>query len=83
MANFELCSDIDIDPSEYIDSCSTSELRELVDILKEEYPELFYVKDNQNLNDKMFSELLSKLSKNRLFLSNEEIEFITKIANKF
>ena len=76
--------DIDIDADEFISSCSSDEVQELIDILVEEG----YVKrkdvinTEKNVLDEEWDEVIGKLKGNgRLHLTNEE-EIIKKIANR-
>lgn len=84
MANFETY--VDIEPSEYIENCSSREIEELVDILIEEgHLEGMPVTSDRhhNLLDEEWTKIIGKIMKSRLFLSNEEEMVIKNIANKF
>jgi len=79
-------TEVDIDPSEFIDNCSEQEIEELVNILIEEgYLEGQPVTSNEhhNLLDKEWAEIMGKIMKFRLLLSNEEEMTIKNIANRF
>ena len=93
----EFTAEIDIDPSEFVSDCSSSEIDELIEILHEDGHLTEYFKLNEgldpnsyivivgpdaNLMDIEWSEVMVKLSRNRLMLSNEEEELIKKIANR-
>ena len=93
----EFTAEIDIDPSEFISYCSSSEIDELIETLHEDGHLTEYFKLNEildpnsyivivgpdaNLMDIEWSEVMVKLSRNRLMLSNEEEELIKKIANR-
>jgi hypothetical protein len=93
----EYTAEIDIDPSEFISDCSSSEIDELIETLHEDGHLTEYFKLNEildpnsyivivgpdaNLMDIEWSEVMVKLSRNRLMLSNEEEELIKKIANR-
>ena len=81
----EFTSEIDIDAEEFIDSCSKSELQELIDILVEEgyVNRKDVVSTQKNLLDEELDEVIGKLKGNgRLHLTNEEEEIIKKIANR-
>lgn len=93
----EFTAEIDIDPSEFVSDCSTSEIDELIEILHEDGHLTEYFKLNEeldpnsyivivgpdaNLMDIEWSEVMVKLSRNRLMLSSEEEELIKKIANR-
>jgi hypothetical protein len=87
----EFTAEVDIDPSEFIDSCSNGELKRLVEILEEdghiEPSQSSKSKSNgvrrPNINDEIFWESLNKLAKCRDLLSVEEENFINNLANKF
>ena len=93
----EFTAEIDINPSEFVSDCSSSEIDELIETLHEdglltEYFKLNEILDpnsyivivepNANLMDIEWSEVMVKLSRNRFMLSNEEEELIKKIANR-
>ena len=93
----EFTAEIDIDPSEFISDCSSSEIDELIETLHEDGHLTEYFKLNEildpnsyivivgpdaNLMDIEWSEVMVKLSRNRFMLSNEEEELIKKIANR-
>ena len=87
----EFTAEVDIDPSEFIDSCSKREKDRLVEILIEDG----YIQPDQdtknsntgvrkpNINDVRFWDSLDKLSKCRDLLSIEEENFINNLADKF
>ncbi len=86
----EFTTEIDIDPSEFIDSCSRKEKERLIEILIEDghiQPDQTTLNGEkvrkQNINDKIFFESLEKLSKCRDLLTLEEENFINNLANKF
>jgi hypothetical protein len=87
----EFTAEVDIDPSEFIDSCSKRERDRLVEILIEDG----YIQPDQdskngnngvrksNINDQTFWESLERLAKCKDLLSIEEENFINNLANKF
>ena len=87
----EFTAEVDIDPSEFIDSCSKREKDRLVEILIEDG----YIQPDQdtknsntgvrrpNINDLRFWDSLDKLAKCRDLLSIEEENFINNLAEKF
>ena len=87
----EFTAEVDIDPSEFVDSCSKKEKDRLVEILVEDG----YIQPDQerksgnngvrrpNTNDKTFWESLERLAKCRDLLSIEEENFINNLSNKF
>lgn len=77
---------VDIDPSEYIDSCGNSDIEYLIDILIEEgHLEGKPITSNRhhNLLDEEWSVIMSKLMKSRLMLTNDEESLIKNISNRF
>lgn len=87
----EFSAEVDIDPSEFIDSCTKREKDRLIEILIEDG----YILPDQdtknsgtgvrrpNINDQKFWDSLDKLSKCRDLLSLEEENFINNLAEKF
>jgi hypothetical protein len=77
---------VDIGPGEFIENCSSREIKELVDILLEEGHldgEPVTSPIHHNLLDEEWVKIVGKLMKSRLFLSNEEEMIIKNIANRF
>jgi hypothetical protein len=87
----EFTAEVDIDPSEFIDSCSNNELKRLVEILEEDghiEPSQSSKSNNTgvrkpNINDLTFWDSLDKLAKCRDLLSVEEENFINNLGDKF
>jgi hypothetical protein len=87
----EFTAEVDIDPSEFIDSCSRTEKQRLIEILVEdgdiEPTQADKNKGNgvrrPNINDQIFWESLENLAKCRDLLSIEEENFINNLGNKF
>ena len=87
----EFSAEVDIDPSEFIDSCSKRERQRLVEILIEDgdiQPDQETKNSNTgvrkpNINDQTFWDSLDKLAKCRDLLSIGEENFINNLANKF
>lgn len=87
----EFTAEVDIDPSEFIDSCSKREKERLIEILVEDGDiEPTQADKNKgsgvrrpNINDQTFWDSLDKLSKCRDLLSIEEENFINNLAEKF
>ena len=87
----EFTAEVDIDPSEFIDSCSRRERDRLIEILVEDG----YIEPDQstknsntgvrkpNINDLTFWDSLDKLAKCRDLLSIKEENFINNLATKF
>ena len=78
--------DIDIDPDEFVSSCSSRELEELIDVLVEDghIPKISDIAPiDKNLLDKEWDEVIDKIAGlGRLRLTNEEEEIIKKIASR-
>lgn len=87
----EFTAEVDIDPSEFIDSCSKRERQRLVEILIEDgdiQPDQDTKNSNTgvrkpNINDLTFWDSLDKLAKCRDLLSIEEENFINNLASKY
>ena len=87
----EFTAEVDIDPSEFIDSCNQREKKRLIEILVEDGEiEPSQADRNKgtgvskpNVNDETFWDSLEKLAKCRDLLSIEEENFINNLANKF
>jgi len=85
MPTFE--NEIDIDVDDFISSCSKDEIKEMIEILKEEYKEevkeeIGYIKPKTFLEE-LFLNNLDKIKNNYLSLSQEEIEYFEKISKRF
>jgi hypothetical protein len=78
--------DIDIDPDEYLSSCNSREIEELIDALVEDghIPKINNIApDDKNLMDEDWDNVIGKIGgRGRLRLTNEEEEIIKKIANR-
>ena len=87
----EFTAEVDIDPSEFIDSCNQREKQRLIEILVEDGEiEPAQADKNKgtgvrkpNSNDLIFWDSLDKLAKCRDLLSIEEENFINNLATKF
>ena len=81
----DFSTEIDIDPSEYVDNCSSSEITELVNILVEEgYLEGQPITspNHHNILDEEWVMIISKLMKSRLLLSSEDENAIIEISKR-
>lgn len=87
----EFTAEVDVDPSEFLDSCSTRERKRLVELLIEDGdidpPQAEVWKNNgvkkPNINDLRFWDNLDKLGKCRDLLSIDEEDYINKLADRF
>lgn len=87
----EFSAEVDIDPSEFIDSCNKRERQRLVEILIEDgdiQPDQDTKNGNTgvrkpNVNDVTFWDSLDKLAKCRDLLSIDEVDFINNLASKY
>jgi hypothetical protein len=87
----EFSTEVDIDPSEFIDACSKRERDRLIEILEEDG----YIQSSTetlannngvrrpNINDEIFWDALKVLMKSRHLLTLEEEQTIIKISDKF
>jgi hypothetical protein len=92
----DFTAEIEIDPYEYVNDCSLSEIEELIEVLHKDGELTKYfkkhgvidpdavieIKHNGNLFDVEWTSVIVKLSRNRLMLTTEEEETIKKIAEK-
>lgn len=79
--------DIDISPSDFVDSCDRQEIQELIDILIEDgylNSTARPVSETQedNLMDLTYKKAIEKLLDKRVYLTLEEEQFILNLANK-
>lgn len=79
------CEDLDIDPDEYLDSCSVSEKKELVELLIEDgyISKEYKIDDDKSVCPDDFDEALKKLYGKSYMLTTEEEQLILKIAKRF
>lgn len=79
--------DVDIEVDEFLNSCDSREINEVITWLKEEdYLSNKYeiaVSEKESLPVQMFMENLDKIAQNYYQLTNEEQELIEKIAKQF
>ena len=84
--------DIDIDPSEFVDACSSKERQELIDYLvqcgyisedQKDIKKSNHGVRNPNINDEFFWEGLDNLKKCRHLLSIHEENYINNIADRY
>jgi hypothetical protein len=83
----EFSSDIDIEPSEFIDNCSKREIKELIEILVDDghLPKSVLRKSNTSYSrlEEEFSDKLDELSKKYHSISSEDEEILNKIFKKY
>lgn len=83
--------DFDIDPSEFVSSCNSREINELIETLVEDghiQPDQLTKNGSNgvkrpNLNDEIFWESLNHLAKCRDLLTTTEEEFINNLSKRF
>ena len=87
MPTFYSDADVDVEVQEFVDSCSKSEIKELIEYLVEEghinQSAVPSSKSAPSATDDVFEEHLNCLHGRRHMLTNEEEETIIKIASKF
>jgi ribosomal protein S8 len=74
--------DIEIEPHEFVSSCNSRELRELVEALKDEGYIIMGKKEKDSNHDE-FETALEILQQSKMMLSSEEEEMIIKLGEKF
>ena len=77
--------DLDIDVDDFLESCSTKEIKEIIDLLQEEgHLEYGYkITGHESMNERIFLESLFKIKDNWMGLSKEEEEIILNISKRF
>lgn len=84
MPYFVKDAEFELDPEEFVEECTEEDIKELVSILKETYPEHlspnYY---NLSLGEQEFELMINSLHGKWNMLSAEEEEFIRKVAKKF
>lgn len=83
--------DIDISPSEFVDSCNSREIQQLIEILVEDghiQPDQLSKSESHgvrrpNINDERFWNSLDHLKKCRDLLSIHEENYINNMADKY
>jgi len=76
--------EIYITPEDFVDSCSSSEIQELVDYLTEQgHGKQHMIREEMCIPESELEEALDKLHGKYRNLSSEEEEIIKKIANRF
>jgi hypothetical protein len=77
--------EIDIEVDEFVDSCDSREIKELITYLQEQgHLGGEIATHNMSISDKEWAEVISKIGgRARLQLTTEEEETIRKISNKF
>lgn len=79
--------DLEVEPWEYVNSCSKSEIKELIEALTDEghllkYSSMTTTTSQVSLNEQMFREALDKISEKYLNLSSEQEEYIINLAKQ-
>lgn len=74
--------DIDIDPDEFVSSCDSQELEELIDCLVEDGYVIRTGIPSETYSDEQLDQALAKIAKFRIMLTAEEEEILKKIGNR-
>lgn len=74
--------EVSIDVDDFLDACSKKEKEQLIKSLKQSALWSSTQSENVSVLDSEWNEVIEKLTKSRLQLTNEEEEIIKKIANK-
>ena len=77
--------DVDIDVDEFLENCSTNEIKEAIDWLEEEghLEHGFNITGRESMNERIFLESLFKIKDNWMGLSKEEEDIILNISKRF
>ena len=85
MPYFEKEAEFEIDPEEYLDQCSGDDIKELVSILKDTYPE--YLDANYynsfSVGEQEFENTLNALHGKWNSLTTEEEQLVRSVAKRF
>jgi hypothetical protein len=77
--------DLNIDVDDFLSSCSTKEIKEIINLLQEgghlEYGH--NITGRESINERMFLESLFKIKDNWMNLSKEEEDIILNISKRF
>jgi uncharacterized protein YPO0396 len=81
----EFRTEIDIEPYEYVNECSKSEIKELINELRDHgyLNEDRIEPKNKTLDDIEFEKALMKIESHRQHLSLEEEAFIVNLSKRF
>jgi len=76
--------EMDLTPEEFYDECTKEEVEELVELIKEDFPEMFSLQPN-NLHaaESEFELMINALHGKWNMLTTEEEESIRNVAKKF
>ena len=79
---------IDIEVDEFVDACTKSEIKELIERLSDDghlraNGVVIVGGEGDNLLDDMWNRMMSKIVSNRLRMTKEEEEVLEKIASRF
>jgi hypothetical protein len=77
--------DLDIDVDDFLSSCSTKEIKEIINLLQEDgqLDYGFNITGRESINERMFLESLYKIKDNWISLSKEEEDIILNISKRF
>lgn len=81
-------TEISIDPWEYVQECRKAEIKELIQVLKDEGHlsgpfRVSQAGQEDNLMDITYENALGKLQDKRIYLTLEEEQFIINLSNKY
>ena len=77
--------DVDVDVDDFLDACSSKEIADVIDWLREnnELEEEDIDQPNYSIHELSIVESLNKIKNNLIQLSSEEENLIKEIANRF
>ena len=77
--------DVDVDVDDFLDACSSKEIADVIDWLREnnELEEEDIDQPNYSIHELSIVESLNKIKNNLIQLSSEEEDLIKEIANRF
>jgi uncharacterized protein YlzI (FlbEa/FlbD family) len=85
MPRFYTDAEVDVDVTEFMNSCNDHEINEVIHYLKQNdfLPKAVNNTSNISINEIEFEDNLTAISGNYLILTKEEEEVISKIAKRF
>lgn len=82
--NIDIDVDVDIEVDDFLEACSDEDIQGIIDyLIDNDYLEAPQDKSKKTLTEYYWDITVSKLTENRLLLTDEELEFIEKIAKRF
>lgn len=82
--NIDVNVDVDIEVDDFLEACNDKEIQAVIDyLIDNDYLDAPQEKSKQSMSEYYWNLTMSKLTDNRLLLTDEETELIEKIAKRF